>query len=47
MLFPYSLKSLPKSFSGNFLRGTRGAYKVLFGKTGIRHIEDIGMHEGL
>jgi len=47
MLFPYSLKSLLKSFSRNFLRGRRGAYKVLFGKIGIRLIEDIGMHEGL
>jgi len=47
MLFPYLLRSLPKSFPGNFLRGRRGAYKVLFGKIGIRLIEDIGVHEGL
>jgi hypothetical protein len=47
MLFPYSLKSLPKSFPGNFLRGRRGSYKVLFGKIEIRLIEDVGVHEGL
>ena len=47
MLFPYSLKSLPKTFPRNFLRERRGAYKVLFEKIGIRLIEDIGMHEGL
>jgi hypothetical protein len=42
IMFPYSLKSLPKSFPRNFLRGRRGAYKVLFGKIGIRLIEEIG-----
>jgi hypothetical protein len=46
MLFPYSLKSLLKNFPKKFLRGS-GAYKVLFGKIGIRLVEDVGVHEGL
>ena len=47
LLFPYSLKSLLRSFPRNVFKGRRGEYNILLREIGRRLVEDVGVHETL